>query len=439
MKFRSTAIAAIAATAIMAGSVAPAVAVPSIGGTYQAPAKKPKITKQPKSASVASGKTASFSVKATGTSVKYQWYVKKANSKKWSKATGSTAKKSTYKVKAKTSNNGSSYRVIVKNSKGKATSKTVKLVTNFQPKLKTQPANATVVADKTASFTVSATGGGLKYQWYSKTATGKWAKASGSTAKTKTYKVKATVKASGSQYRVTVYNKKGKVTSKTATLVTHAKPIISTQPQSLYVMAGTTATFSVAATGNGLTYQWQRLPGDSETWQNISGATKPTLSFAAKTTNELDAYRVIIKNKAGAVTSQEVWLYIGSTTEQPMPLDRWFALDQWQAVFFDPENEVSTDDIGYTDMYISFDLYNWTTSALLPSNTLEIYYVGSDGEIYGPSGYYLTDDLDQLGFVAANGYASGRAFALVPTNVVKGGNWVIFDSINDEQYVIGTR
>ena len=54
--------------------------------------------------------------------------------------------------------------------------------------------------------------------------------------------------------------------------------VITTQPENYYGTVGGTATFTVAASGDRVTYQWQRSINDGETWDNISGGTSTTLS-----------------------------------------------------------------------------------------------------------------------------------------------------------------
>ena len=60
------------------------------------------------------------------------------------------------------------------------------------------------------------------------------------------------------------------------------------------VGSNTTATFSVTATGSGLTYQWQKNNA------NISGATAATYTITGATTAHAGTYRCVITNSGGA-------------------------------------------------------------------------------------------------------------------------------------------
>ncbi len=86
---------------------------------------KPKITTQPKAASVKAGKKVTFKVKATGGELTYQWYYQKKGTTKWVKI--SKATKATYSFTVKKSQNGYKYRCTVTNAAGKVNSKAVKL------------------------------------------------------------------------------------------------------------------------------------------------------------------------------------------------------------------------------------------------------------------------------------------------------------------------
>ncbi len=177
---------------------------------------KPKVKTQPKSVTVAKGKTAKFTVKATGTGLKYQWQYSKNNGKTWTKYTGKTS--ATLSVKASATNNGNQYRCIVKNAAGSVTTAKAKLtVSNVKPRIISQPASASIKSGKKATFKIVAAGKSLKYQWYYSTNKGKtWKKYSGKTAASLT--VKGSKKNNGYRYRCVVKNSYGKVTSSSVKL-----------------------------------------------------------------------------------------------------------------------------------------------------------------------------------------------------------------------------
>ena len=85
--------------------------------------------------------------------------------------------------------------------------------------------------------------------------------------------------------------------------------IITKQPVSTVVKVGENATFTVAATGEGLTYKWQ-LSSDGATWYN-PGASSAGYSFVAKAVNNGWMYRCVVTDSNGkSVISDEATLYV---------------------------------------------------------------------------------------------------------------------------------
>ncbi|HEY4580839.1 MAG TPA: immunoglobulin domain-containing protein, partial [Candidatus Acidoferrales bacterium] len=124
------------------------------------------------------------------------------------------------------------------------------------PSITTQPANQTVTAGQTATFSVVASGTApLGYQWRRNGAA-----ISGATSASYTTPA-TTTSDSGVQFAVVVSNSTGSVTSDAATLTVTSAPVapsITTQPANQTVTAGQTATFSVVANGTAsLSYQWR--------------------------------------------------------------------------------------------------------------------------------------------------------------------------------------
>ena len=89
-------------------------------------------------------------------------------------------------------------------------------VSNGKPKITAQPKSLSVKQSAKVTFKVSASGKGLKYQWYyRKSAKGSWIKYSGKTKATLSF---TAGRVNGYQYRCKVSNASGHVYSKAATL-----------------------------------------------------------------------------------------------------------------------------------------------------------------------------------------------------------------------------
>lgn len=123
----------------------------------------------------------------------------------------------------------------------------------------------------------------------------------------------------GDLYRVIVSNAFGSATSRAARLTVSATivaPLITTQPQSVSVLEGGSATFSTVASGTAPSFQWQRS-GDGTNWTDIAGATNASYTLANVQTADNGAlFRVRATNSAGTATSNAATLTV---TAPPPP------------------------------------------------------------------------------------------------------------------------
>lgn len=88
-------------------------------------------------------------------------------------------------------------------------------------------------------------------------------------------------------------------------------PTIDTQPASQTVTKGNTATFTVAATGENLSYQWQLSTDNGQNWTDIGGATGVSYTTEATTISMSGyQYRCVVSNSAGSVTSSAATLAV---------------------------------------------------------------------------------------------------------------------------------
>ena len=127
-------------------------------------------------------------------------------------------------------------------------------------------------------------------------------------------------------YQVIVTNSYGSVTSTPpATLTVLDLPIITVSPASQVVVAGSSVSFGVNASGTGpFGYQWQANGGTGFTnllnGGLVSGANSNVLSIASVTTNWALAYQVIVTNYFGVVTSSPAAMLTVTTVSQTINL-----------------------------------------------------------------------------------------------------------------------
>ena len=276
--------------------------------TVTAAAVAPTISAQPASKTVTAGQAATFSVTAAGTAtLTYQW-------KKNGAAIGGATAASYTTPATVAADNGAQFTVTVTNSVSSVTSNAATLTVNVPPTITAQPANKSVTAGQTATFSVTATGTGtLTYLWF-KNGVG----IPGATSAS--YTTPATVAGdSGATFVVTVSGSTGSVTSTSATLTVTAAPVapsITGQPASRTVTAGQTAAFSVTATGTAtMTYQWKK------NGTAIGGATSPSYTTPATVAGDNGAqFTVTVTNSVGSATSNAAVLTVSvppSITAQP--------------------------------------------------------------------------------------------------------------------------
>ena len=100
--------------------------------------------------------------------------------------------------------------------------------------------------------------------------------------------------------------------------ITVEKPSIGKQPQNVSVKAGEQATFTVAATGTDLKYQWQIDRNDGNGFADIAGADRASYTTPAvdKTCNGYK-YQCVISNSVGSVTTGAVTLTVTEDVTPP--------------------------------------------------------------------------------------------------------------------------
>lgn len=185
--------------------------------------------------------------------------------------------------------------------------------------INTQPTNQTECAGDNATFTVAAsTTGGftVSRQWQVNTGSG-WTNAA-STATTLTVNsVNSTM--NGNMYRCIISSNCGNSdTTNTATLTVNEVPAITNQPTNTTTCDGSNASFTVAATGTNLSYQWEVNSGSG--WSNVtnggvySNATTATLNITGATVAMSgNMYRCTISGTCPpAVTTNSVQLTVNT-------------------------------------------------------------------------------------------------------------------------------
>jgi hypothetical protein len=172
----------------------------------------------------------------------------------------------------------------------------------------TQPTDLTVIDGQPASFSVTASGNQLAYQWKQGSTP-----VPGATAATLSIPKTIYIYNNAAHYSVVITDATGsQLTSQAATLtITPNPPLITEAPLSQTVVLNSTATFAVSAEGSiPLTYQWNR------NGVAIVGATAASYTTGANTyaQNNHDSYTVTVTNSAGQTISSAAAVLTVATT-----------------------------------------------------------------------------------------------------------------------------
>jgi hypothetical protein len=246
---------------------------------------EPIISEGPVDRSVRKGEHVTFSVRVTGGgSVRYQWR------KDGVDIPGATLP--IYTIASASPTDVGTYDVVVTGTACTATeavvvSELAVLALEAPLAIVAGPTERTACPGAPAWFAVNATGSGLRYQWR-KDGT----PIAGATAPL--YRIAAVTAAEVGRYDVVITDADGaSITSDGAVLTVPAPMAITSAPTDLAVCAGERATLAVAATGDGLTYQWMHDGSP------IAGATSAHHTIAPATASDAGRYEVVITGSCG--------------------------------------------------------------------------------------------------------------------------------------------
>jgi sugar lactone lactonase YvrE len=299
------------------------------------------ILVQPVPATVVAGATANFTIIANGIPAPaLQWQLSTDGGNTWANLTdgGNISGSATANLSLANTTAamlGNQYRAVATNALASVTSNPVALTVDFAPVFSSQPGVQTVIAGNATMFSVAASGNPAPvYHWQISLNGGlSWSNLtdggniSGSGTATLSFS-NTTLSMLGNEFRVIASNSAGSSTSNAATLTVDTGPVITSQPQSVTVIAGNVSTFSASATGSPIpSFVWQLSTDGGNTWSNLTPAsglpgTSSSFSFNNTTAAMLgDQIRVVVTNSVGSVTSNAITLTVNiapAITTQPV-------------------------------------------------------------------------------------------------------------------------
>ncbi|MBN2038285.1 MAG: DUF2341 domain-containing protein [Chitinispirillaceae bacterium] len=278
------------------------------------------IRTQPANQSVTAGQDASFSVVAGGKELSYQWQRRDFGSSSWLNVSGANAANYSFTTltpavdSSRAPDSGASFRCVISSPCGSATSSAAQLSVCAPPVIRTQPRDTNAQVGTEATFRVVAVGTGLAYQWQRTSDGGTtWSNITGATSSVYTFTTAASDTGSQVQFRCVVSGTCGSVNSTIARIGVCFPPQITDHPDTVNVTSGQQATFTVAASGTGLTYYWQRQNRGASTWDSIKTPTPAiaaTYAFNVASADSGALFRCLVGGTCGSAVSNPALLRV---------------------------------------------------------------------------------------------------------------------------------
>ncbi len=256
------------------------------------------ISSAPSDVTTCPGTTANFSVNSTGTSLSYQWY-------KGPGALSGQTNNSLILTNVGPTDQGT-YSVVVAGICGTPVTNSATLTVNSNVVISSAPSDVTTCPGTSANFSVNSTGTSLSYQWFKGTSA-----LSAQTSNTLT--LTNVGPADQGTYSVVVTGVCGTPVTNSATLTVNSNVIISSAPSDVTTCPGTSAGFSVNASGTSLSYQWFKGTGA------LSGQTNNTLTLNNVAPVDQGIYSVVVTGVCGTPVTNSATLTVNSNVLVTFP------------------------------------------------------------------------------------------------------------------------
>ena len=273
------------------------------------------ILSHPSSVLVKEGETAAVAVNAEGEGLTYTWYYTENASD--SSFALSSKSGPTYSVIMNAARDGRKVKCTVRDQFGYAETTEIAILAMGSPvTITTQPKDGSFQLGAIASASVVAEGKYLSYKWYY-TENGESSEFKLSSCTSPVYSVTMTEECAGRRIYCVVSDAFGNsVTSETVALFKAETLRIVQQPENAQVKEGETASATVVARGDGLTYQWYYTDnGNSSTFHKSSITSNVYSAVMNQARNGRKIYCIVKDQYGNSRKTDTVTLRIGSTLE----------------------------------------------------------------------------------------------------------------------------
>ena len=291
----------------------PAGSTPTTEATLTVSPEGPQVTSNPTDVTVEEGDSATFSASATGDPVAaVQWQVSTDGGTTFTDIAGAQTDTYTIPVTDRTQHL-SLYRAVFSNVGGSATTTPAGLEVLYSPEVVTEPTDVVTASGDDATFTADAQGTPTPaVQWQVSTDGGTtFEDVVG--AESRTFVLRRLAYAdSGTIVRAVFTNAVGDITTQDATVsVTAAAPVVTTDVADQHVVAGTTVTFTAAASADPVaTVQWRVSTDGGATFTDIAGATNVVYAFTAAEADAGNRYVAVFTNVGGTDSTRAATLAV---------------------------------------------------------------------------------------------------------------------------------
>lgn len=267
----------------------------------------PGIINHPVTIESALGVPVKMSVSAVGTGLTYQWQYQRPGKTTWTKSGLSSATSTTLKFTMASGYDGMKFRCVVTDDAGYSAISNEASVTALEgPGIITQPIDINASAGTVVKISTQAVGQDVAYCWqYQRVDSTTWGNSHLSSASLSTLSFRMSSAYDGMKFRCKITDADGKTAYTDAVVIMMVEgPAIAKQPEDVTTAIGTKATFSINASGNSLTYQWQFQKIGKTTWVNSTSAGNNTDTLKVSATNGTNGlkFRCVVTDAEGNVS-----------------------------------------------------------------------------------------------------------------------------------------
>lgn len=258
------------------------------------------ITQQPVNADRCRNDEVTFVIAVNNSQVTYQWTKDGINLMDGLSISGSQT--SVLQIRNLGATDNGNYQCVVTGPCNTLISNPAKLNVSDEPVITIQPAGDAICEGNSYTFSLTATGSSLSWQWLKDGITlSDNARYSGTSSATLVIS-NAALEESGT-YQCRVSNSCQHAMSIPAVLVVEETTKIIVQPKSKNICNGTDFSLAAIATGDGNTWQWMKDNVPLIDGGNISGATSPVINISNATPLFSGVYHCVVTGKCNSISS----------------------------------------------------------------------------------------------------------------------------------------